>query len=332
MQTQNASLVVGPSWIGDMVMAQSLLIALKSRFPNQPIDVLAPSWSLPVIARMHQVRSGLASPFAHGDFSLIKRWNFAQTLKNQYSDAYVLPRSFKSALIPFFAGIKHRVGYLGEQRYGLINHRVDLPKEHKRHTARNFFALAEVNQPLPYPHLSVDSANFVRLKTRFQLDDSLVAIMPGAEYGPAKQWPAAYWAQLVNQLTQQHYQVIALGSKKDETFARDIARLAPSLKILCGQTELVDAIDLLAHVEFCVSNDSGLMHVAAAVDVHVFAIYGSSSPSFTPPLTDKKTVFYQALDCSPCLKRVCPYGHTRCLTEIEPAMVIEEIKRWICAR
>lgn len=319
-------LVVGPSWVGDMIMAQVLFSALKSKYPDSFIDVLAPSWSLPVLARMPEVNQGIAFPFAHGELSLMRRWKFARALKGNYDLSFILPGSLKSALVPFFAGIPRRIGYLGEQRYGLINQRVDIDKSRKRFTAEKFFKLAQVSGGMSHPSLSVDKANQGLLKEKFNLESRLVAFMPGAEYGPAKQWPAQHYSSLAKKLVQDGYQVICLGSQKDTEFVNRIVAAEPDVKNLCGHTRLEDAIDLLAMSEFCVTNDSGLMHVAAAVDIQVYAIYGSSGPENTPPLTDKKHIFYQGLNCSPCFKRTCPLGHTDCLVKIAPETVYEVIK------
>jgi len=325
-------LVVGPSWVGDMVMAQSLFCALKQHQPDTQIDVLAPGWSLPLLARMPQVRAGIEMPFTHGELGLRRRWRLGRSLRGNYEQAIVLPGSLKSALVPFFAGIKLRTAFLGEQRYGLINDIRALDKEVLPLTVQRFVALGQAAtdaQPPRFsaPRLHVDADNQQRLVQTLglSLHKPAVALMPGAEYGPAKQWPLAHFAALARELLAQGKQVWVLGSNKDHAAGESIQQQAGTtadVLNLCGRTQLVDAVDLIALCAAAVSNDSGLMHIAAALDIPSIALYGSSTPTHTPPLSDKAQVIYLALECSPCFKRVCPLGHTRCLSEIRPEQVL----------
>lgn len=160
----------------------------------------------------------------------------------------------------------------------------------------------------------------------FALDTGrpVVAMMPGAEYGAAKCWPLEYFTALAARLAESGRAVWVLGSEKDAAAGQSIAANSGAVN-LCGKTALEDVIDLLSLCEQAVSNDSGLMHVAAAVDIHVHGVYGSSSPDFTPPLTDKCDIHYLRLDCSPCFKRECPLGHLNCLRDIRPGMIYERI-------
>ena len=321
-------LVAGPSWVGDMVMAQSLFRLIREREPDTQIDVLAPGWSLPIVERMPEVRQGFALDVGHGEVGLGKRRAVARELP-EYDQAIVLPRSIKSALVPYFAGIPVRTGFKGESRYFLINDMRAFDKSVLDQTVKRFAALGldpveSLPATLPDPVLDVDTDRQKVLVDSLGLDRSRpsVAFMPGAEYGPAKCWPLAHFAELARGLAAKGYAIWILGSAKDAPSGDAIAAESPALN-LCGKTELADAIDLLALVDQAVSNDSGLMHIAAAVGTHVQAIYGSSSPSFTPPLTDKKTIHYLGLDCSPCFQRECPLGHLDCLNKISPATVLE---------
>lgn len=324
-------LVVGPSWVGDMVMAQSLFMALKQQ-PDTQVDVLAPGWSLPVLARMPEVRQGIEMPLKHGEIGLGTRWRLGRGLRGQYDQAIVLPGSLKSALVPFFAGIKQRTAFLGEQRYGLINDIRALDKEVLPMTVQRFVALGQAAtdaQPpkIVPPRLRVDTANQQKVLQRLglTLDKPAVALMPGAEYGPAKQWPLAHFATLARALLTQGKQVWILGSAKDRAAGEAIVQQAAGAVNVCGHTELVDVIDLLALCDAAVSNDSGLMHIAAAVDTPIIALYGSSTPTHTPPLSSKAQIMYLGLDCSPCFKRECPLGHTHCLVDIHPSMVADAL-------
>jgi heptosyltransferase-2 len=325
-------LVVGPSWVGDMVMAQSLFISLKQRWPGCSIDVLAPGWSEPVLARMPQVRSAIGMPLGHGQFGWSVRRQLGRSLAGQdYSRAIVLPRSFKAALVPFHAGIPVRTGYLGEFRYGLINDVRRLDKTVLTQTVQRFVALGQprdAGQPphVPAPALLVKPDNQARLMQQLELSEVAVALLPGAEYGPAKCWPLEYFADAARILGERGYQVWVMGSQKDAAAGEAIAANSGGAAVnLCGKTRLEDAIDLLAASRAVITNDSGLMHVAAAVDTRVIAIYGSTTPDFTPPLTRNAQVHYLRLDCSPCFKRVCPLGHLDCMTKIGVARVIADL-------
>ena len=334
---QRRYLIIGPSWIGDMVMAQSLFITLKQQHPDCAIDVIAPLWSLPVLKRMPEVNEGIANDAGHGEFSFMQRRKLGQGLRSRgYTHAIVIPRSWKSALIPFFAGIPVRTGYRGEFRYGLLNDVRKLDKAVLKQTVQRYVAHAgpsnaKAAPAIPFPRLRVEPDSQARLIAGLGLDMDrpVVCMMPGAEYGPAKQWPIERYKKLARSLVENGWQVWILGSAKDVAAGNEIAgQQSADIHNLCGRTQLVDTVDLLACASSVVSNDSGLMHVAAAVGVEVNVIYGSSTPEYTPPLTsdEKKNIFYLGLACSPCFKRVCPLGHTDCLNKIDH----EEVYRRIC--
>lgn len=313
-----------------MVMAQSLFKALHARSPGIVVDVLAPAWSLPLLARMDEVHRGIVLPVAHGELAFQTRRALGHSLRAEgYDQAIVLPRSLKAALVPFFARIPRRTGYRGEWRYGLINDMRPLDKGVLRQTVQRFVALGQPREAalppaIPKPQLRVERDNQARLVRELGLDLSspIVAFMPGAEYGPAKRWPAEHYGALADRLTTHGYQVWLLGSAKDRESIDAVKHAARApLVDLCGRTRLEDAVDLLALARVAVTNDSGLMHVAAALGVPLVAIYGSSTPDYTPPLTDRAIVLYDRLDCSPCFERQCPKQHTRCLTEIHPERV-----------
>lgn len=335
MSAERRILVVGPSWVGDMVMAQSLFMTLRAQNPQAQIDVLAPEWSLPILKRMPQVRDGIPMPLGHGQFELRTRWQLGRQLREKgYNQAIVLPGSLKSALVPFFAGIPQRTGYTGEMRYGLLNDHRHLDKQLLPMTVQRFVALGLPTHPgstpqTPTPKLVSSPDHCKQLLAQLQLNTErpAIAFMPGAEYGPAKQWPAQHFAQAARDLIARGHQIWILGSAKDRATSDVIAQNAPGphLHNLCGQTQLADVVDLLALCKAAISNDSGLMHVAAALDVPLVALYGSSDPKHTPPLSPKAHVMYLGLECSPCFKRQCPLGHTQCLNDIKPDQVLQAI-------
>lgn len=335
-------LVIGPSWVGDMVMSQSLYITLKKIHPSAQIDVLAPAWCKPILERMPQVANAIEMPLGHGSFNLSERWRIGRLLKkNGYEHAYILPNSAKSALIPLFAGIKKRTGWKGEFRFGLLN---DLRKDKRifQYMVERYVALAysahsmkddvSIKSSCPFPHLVSDTNNLNESLTKLGLTTHIrtFGLCPGAEFGPAKRWPEDKYTQVAQHIIEHGGQVWMFGSQKDRPVTESIKqRLPESLKKHCynlaGETTLNQAVDLLSACDTVVSNDSGLMHVAAAVGCHVIAVYGSSSPDYTPPLTDKLDIVHTNIDCRPCFKRTCPLVHQDCLNKLDSQKVIERL-------
>jgi heptosyltransferase-2 len=327
MAESPAILVIGPRWVGDMVMAQCLFSALKELHPDAAIDVVAPAWAAPLLARMPEVRRRIEATTRPGRPGLRERWRFGRSLSGRYGSAYVLPGSWKSALIPFFAGIPRRIGHLREMRYGLLTDIVPLPDDLKRRTAQAYFSLAR-GGTFRAPQLGVDAANQAALLARFGLEaQKFVALMPGAEFGPAKRWPDEHYAAFARDMMARGFQVALFGSANDAPVTAEIAALAPGAVDLAGKTRLEDAIDLIAAARLAVSNDSGLMHVAAAVGTPVVAIYGSTSPQNTPPLAARRELVWLGLSCSPCHAKICPLGHLNCLNRLEPATVASAAER-----
>jgi lipopolysaccharide heptosyltransferase II len=326
------TLVVAPSWIGDAVLSHPLLVRLKQADPQGAIDVLAPPWVLPVYGRMPEVSGAIANPFGHGDLRLGERRAFAKRLE-PYDRAVVLPNSFKSALIPWHAGIALRSGYRGEMRLGLLNDRRKLDEQALPLIVERYAALAQpagqaLARPVPQPRLAVDPQKRRATAARYGLDLSapIAVFAPGAEYGPAKRWPARHFAALARTLGQAGSRVWLLGSAKDAPITAEIQRLSGGIcEDLAGRTTLDEAIDLMSAAHRVVTNDSGLMHIAAALDRPTAAIFGSSSPAFTPPLSAKARVISLRLACSPCFARVCPLGHTNCLETLAPETVLEAL-------
>ncbi|MDH5368488.1 MAG: lipopolysaccharide heptosyltransferase II [Gammaproteobacteria bacterium] len=325
-------LVAGPAWVGDMVMAQSLFITLKQRTHPVEIDVLAPAWSTPILARMPEVRDTINLPIGHGEFGLWQRYLLGKSLRTKYYDqAIITPRSYKAALVPFFAKAKQRTGYRGEMRYGVINDIHTLDKNILQQTVQRYVALglnSNIKQApaIPFPKLTVDSNNLQKLlvKLNLNIDKPVVALLPGAEYGEAKRWPVEHFSTLASLLCEQGLQVWILGSDKDYETADTLAKGNDAIN-LCGKIKLEDSIDLLSVCKSAVSNDSGLMHIAAAVGIPLIAIYGSSTPNYTPPLTNNAKIQYLDLKCSPCFERICPLGHTNCLRGILPKLVFKSV-------
>ncbi len=334
-------LVVGPAWVGDMVMAQSLYRKLAARHPGAEIHVLAPGWSLPLVERMPEVARAIEIDVAHGELGFAKRRALGLRLRTEgYQRAIVLPRSLKAALVPYFARVPVRTGFRGEWRFGLINDIRNDDRQGLDGTVLRYLALGsgDTGEPLRVwpPQLTIDTGNRRALAERFGLgfDRPVVALAPGAAHGPAKRWPTERFGALAERLARAGVTVWVLGSAADRSLGERIGELAPDPHIhnLCGVTTLVDAVDLLGAAAAAVSNDSGLMHIAAAVGTHVVAIYGPTSPDLTPPLTDAKTVCCRRLACSPCFKPRCPLKHLDCMRGITVGAVFEAAMSAIAAR
>lgn len=318
-----------------MVMAQALYKALKLDSTSAEIHVVAPQWSRSLLIRMPEIAKVFSLDVAHGEFGFAKRYLLGKRLRDEnYDQAIVLPRSFKSALVPWLANIPLRIGDIGEFRYGMLNHIFPSNRSKEIPNVCNYLryigidaSISEVKRDY-FPQLNVDDENQTRLIEKFEIskDLPLVACMVGAEYGSTKQWPYEHFAKLIDLLSEEGMQVCILGSQKDARAGEQIQSLCHhSVFNLCGKTSLTDVIDLLAGCDVAVSNDSGLMHIAAAVDTPVIAMYGGTTPAYTPPLHDNAKSFYVKIACSPCWQRTCQYNHYRCLTDILPQDVFKEV-------
>ncbi|MDD5612865.1 MAG: lipopolysaccharide heptosyltransferase II [Gallionella sp.] len=327
-------LVIGPSWVGDCMLMQPMLMRLKQRHPDCLIDVFAPPWTVVLLRAMPEVHEVIVNPFPHGALQLGARRQFGKQLAAAgYDQAIVLPNSLKSALLPFFAGIPLRTGFVGEMRYGLLNDARKLDKSVLPLMVERFAYLAEapgdaIPRPLANPKLAIDAAarDATLGKLGLTLEQPVAVFCPGAEYGPAKRWPVAYYAETAQRLIERGYAVWLIGSAKDKEVAENIVALSDlSARNLCGSTDLKDAIALLSAARLVISNDSGLMHLAAAQDRPMLAIFGSSSPQFTPPLSDAAEVVKLDISCSPCFKRECPLGHFNCMNQLTPDLLWQKL-------
>jgi heptosyltransferase-2 len=323
------SLVIAPQWIGDAVMTEPLLRRLAAR--GEQLTVGALPWVAPVYRAMPQVVEVIEFPFQHGGLQFRERRAIAKRIEGRFDKAYVLPNSLKSALLPFLAAIPERIGYFGEARIGLLTHRLKNPKNKPPMVAFYSALSGEAGTEKDQPQLSVDlGATRETVKAQGLRPREYAVFAPGSEYGSAKRWPAAHYAALAAQVG---LPVVLLGSAKEAALCDEVAKAAPNCINLAGNTSVDQAIQWIAATKVVVSNDSGLMHIAAALGVRQVAIFGSSSPLHTPPLNDKATVLwlkndasYQPpLDCAPCFERECPLGHTRCLNDINAQRVLDAL-------
>lgn len=337
-------LVIAPSWVGDMMMSHSLYQQLKQNYPNCEIDVMAPDWCRPLLSRMPEVRKAISMPIGHGAFRLCERYQLGKNLQNQYDLAIVLPNSLKSAFIPFFAKIKQRRGWKGEMRFGFLNdirtNKDDYPKMVQRYVALAFEKGQIPNAeslPISYPYLQVNTEQVEQTKQHFAKqfeyaeNRPAIGFCPGAEFGPAKRYPHYHYAVVAEKLIEQGYSIRLFGSKKDEPVGEEIRSALPqNLQRYClnlaGQTDLNQAVDLISDCVAVVSNDSGLMHIAAALNRPLVALYGPTSPQYTPPLSEK-AVIIRLIEGGliKIRKGESAEGYHQSLIDIQPEMVLEKL-------
>jgi heptosyltransferase II len=350
-------LIITPNWIGDCLMAQPLFRRLKEKLGQVALHAFAPPWVAPVLKRMPELDEVISTPFVHGPLQLKQRWRLGRSLRGLgYAQAIVLPNTWKSALLPFFADIALRAGYVGESRYGLLNLTYQLDKRNPPAMAARYAALADApgkpvsaawgsaaaNEPHPAnaarlltdlrPSLRANQGEIAATLSQFSLENahSMGIFAPGAEYGPAKRWPVSHFAELATRARERGTQVLLLGSAKDRAIGEAIVQQsAGAARNLCGETTLDQAMDLIAAAHWAVCNDSGLMHIAAAFDKPQVALFGSSSATHTPPLSSFARIAeipVAQLPCRPCFARVCPLGHFKCMNDLLPARVDETLQ------
>jgi heptosyltransferase-2 len=333
-------LIIAPHWIGDAVSTQPLLANLKVLYPDSKINILASNWVAPVYRACSEVHEVIEAKFEHKKLQWNLRKEIAKEIEaKNYQACFVLPNSFKSALIPWLANIPFRIGYRGELRFGLINLALDNPsKVNRPPMVEHYLVLSQLlkdDESIPLdklvPKLNVSGAAKEQVGQKLQdaniNRDFIYAICPGAEYGPSKRWPTEHFAVLAQQLIKQNSnnQIVLLGGKNDYSLAQEItsqSKLVSNIHNWCGNTSLDEAIALIGMSKAVVSNDSGLMHIAAALQIPQVAIFGSSDPTHTPPLSDRAKIMWLNMSCSPCHKRVCPLGHLSCLKDILPEQVL----------
>ena len=338
--SQKASriLIIGPSWVGDTVMAQCLFKLIKQRQPEAIIDVLAPAWTFTLLSRMPEINQSIEMPITHGELKLSLRYQIGKSLRStQYDQAIVLPNSFKAALIPWFARIPKRTGWVGEFRYGLLNDARRLDKTRYPLMIEQYMALglpagAALPERYPEPEFTVSTqSQQATLEKHRPLwrGRPILGLCAGAEFGPSKRWPEEYYAQVANTMIEKGFDVWLFGSPKDKPVTDNVMALTNQrCENLAGRLQLFETIDLLSLTAGVVTNDSGLLHVAAALKKPVVALYGSTSPAFTPPLSDTSTVLKLSLDCQPCFQRACPLQHHRCMRDLTPDRVLSIVMNW----
>ena len=330
-----------PHGLAILLCRKALYKAIKKANPDATIDLYALKWMFPIIKRMDEVNNVIENPFAHGSFDFLKRKNEGMKLRGKYDKAIILPNSWKSALVPFFAGVKERCGFIGESRYFLLNdyrnNKKDFPLMVERYSALAFSKdSVKTAQDLPdilYPSLKTQEPSCDLLeKLNLSLSRPLLALGCGANYGPSKLWPPEYFAEVADKWIEKGGAVLGIGSKNDIPTVNKIkeridVRLLSYFYDIAGKTNLVEALDLTAKAAAAVCNDSGLMHLVAAVGVPQVAIFGSTSTGYTPPLSDRAVCLESDEPCHPCFERTCKFKTYACLKKITPNLVIEQLAK-----
>jgi heptosyltransferase II len=323
-------LIVAPSWVGDAILSEPLIAMLREPLEAPIVDVLAPPWCAPVYERVRGIRTIIENPLAHRELGLARRRALGKSLRNNgYTRALILPNSFKSALVPWFAQIPRRTGYATEARRILLTdaRRADwrvYPRLVDRFVAlaaARFEWVPTTSAPVLVPN-AANASEAVRV-LGLATHRPIAILCPGAEFGPAKRWPTEHFVTLARRFIDSGYAVWLVGSPNDRPAADPIAAAVPEVRNAAGRTDLGTAIDLLALASVVVSNDSGLMHAAAAVGRPLVAMFGSSSPEYTPPLSPLARIAKIEIACSPCFQRVCPLGHFKCMRELSPNVVYD---------
>jgi len=329
-------LIVGPSWVGDSVISQSLFKVIKLNCADSKIDVLAPKWTKDIFERMEEVSETMLLPFDHGDFKFGDRAKLGKSFKEKsYDQSIVLPNSMKSAIVPFYADIPLRTGWRGEYRYILLNdlrklNEVSYPRMVDRFMALGLQEYDKLPSETPHPSLEIDEENLNRLSSKHGIDlnKPSLAFCPGAEFGPAKRWPSHYFSEVAKEFSSKGWQILLLGSSNDILVGEQIEQsLDPNNSVLnlIGKTSLVDALDILSVPQLVLSNDSGLMHITAALNTKLLALYGPSSPDFTPPLSDNSVIIRKGEGYSKVRRGLDPDGYHQSLLDIKPSKVIERL-------
>jgi heptosyltransferase-2 len=319
----SAILVRTPNWLGDLLMSTAFLRALLSRFPDVRVDLIVRR-GFEVLPLPHR---GEIFPY---DKAVQGPGAFGKGLRGRgHSHFFVLPPSLSSAWMALRSGVPHRIGYGGGGRGLLLRPALHYGHSHRSvHLVTEYLGLLRPFGMVPdskhLPGLEVSEGWIAEhIPSVLAAAHQYVVLAPGAEFGPAKQWPLAHYAALAAGLREAGKRVVVAGLAKDRDAAAEILAGDGDGLNLCGETDLPALVALLARAGLLVSNDSGAMHLAAALQVPQVALFGSSNPSWTAPLNPKAEVVYRGLDCSPCYKRTCPLGHTDCLREISPTEVLE---------
>ena len=320
-------LIVPYMWIGDFVRGHTVARVLKQRWPNRPIDLLTTSLCAPLVDYMPGVRSSIVWDLPRSRLALAKQWGLAALLRARgYRTALVLPRTWKSALAPALAGIPERIGFVGEVRFGLINHwrwgERALPRFIDKNAALALPDGAPLPGEWPVPQLRVPLGDAAQFRQANGLGSGrAVALAPGS-VGASKRW--TYYGEAARLLAEQGLDVWVVGGPGEKAMAQDIvASGGPRVRDLTG-SDLRNGILAMAAASLAISNDSGLMHIAAALGKPTMGIFGPTSPYHWAPLNGLAATVQTKthVPCQPCHRPVCRMNDHRCMRDIPPSDVV----------
>jgi len=321
-------------WIGDFVRCHSVVKLLNARFPDRPVDVLSTTLCAPLTDYMPGLRRAIVVDLPRRRIAVQNQLALARRLKHEnYGSALVMPRTWKSALAPFLAAIPERTGFVGEMRFGLLNDlrhgERRLPRMVDRCAALALPPQAELPPAWPLPELKVARAEIEnwRRDQGLAIDSRPVMVLAPGAVGPSKRWPASAYTALARRLIAEGFAVWVVGGPEEKSLAAEIIG-ETAARDLTGH-DLRNAILALAAAAVAVSNDSGLLHVAAALGTPAIGIFGPTSPWHWAPLNPLAATIESKskVECRPCHKPVCRFGHHRCMRDIPPDQVLAAVRQ-----
>lgn len=334
---QRPILIVPYVWIGDFVRCHSVVRVLKERFPDRPIDMLASKLTAPLAAFMPGVRKAIAFDIPRKKAAFSENFALAKILRAEnYGSALIMSRKWKAAFAPWLAGIPERTGVFGEARVLLLNDIRWDEKTHKRMIDQSCALALPKNAPLPavwpLPQLAVSEAQADDWRGRMNVTKGTraVALAPGS-VGEAKRWPVAYYAEAAKQLAESGTEVWVIGGPDEKPFAQEIvAHAGEGVRDFTGG-KLSDGVIALSLASAVVANDSGLLHVSAAIGVPAIGMFGPTDPAKWAPINPVAELITHEplLDCQYCMQYVCPLTHHNCMREVPPSRVVESVRRAI---
>ena len=321
-------LIIPYMWIGDFVRGHSVVRVLKERWPNRPVDLLTTSLCAPLVDYMPGVRRGIVWDLPRGRLALAKQWALAKQFREaHYGTALVMPRTWKSAIAPALAALPQRTGFVGEVRFGLINDWRWGERAMPRFIDKNAALALPANAPLPkqewpVPQLVVPADQVAAWRAANGLGASAaIALAPGS-VGASKRW--TYYADAARMFSERGLNVWVVGGPGEKAIAADIVRVGgPLVRDLTG-TDLRNGIMAMAAAKLVISNDSGLMHIAAAIGTPTMGIFGPTSPYHWMPLNGLAATVKRPTDlpCQPCHRPICTANDHHCMRDIAASDVV----------
>ena len=329
MDHRPKTLIIGPNWLGDIILSIPLLKSLRSK--GHHITYMAPKSYQPIINKIKEIDLFIPTSFTSGKLEFRKRRVLGHSLRQTFDQSYILPNSWKSAHIAYAAKIPHRAGFLGEVRWGMLTHIHRKPLDPLISTAQKFLSLSGASlTPEYYPQLQINNEQQQKLINTYGLNPhkKILALCPGAIFGPSKRWPLYHFISLTTFFPTHEWDIYLFGGPLEKNLADEFSSRCPrEFYNFVGKLSLDEMTDLLSLASVSVTNDSGLLHVSAALNLKIVALYGSTHPKIAPPLCKHHRIHYLNLPCQPCKKRICPLSHLKCLHDVTAEEVYQSIEQ-----